>query len=197
MCSSPSRLESLIPEILELIAFYAGTNLQGASSPDLLSLLCTSRNIYRLLACNSHLYGKIFTAKFDIAAVRRRLGDSWTAPDNLMDELRRRCMILRRVRKLEVENPVNVLINLWTMYVSPSCWSLLCLRHICQIPHAHRERWQERFAFVYEPSRTPIRGRRHVMEGPYGSSTPWFALVRRPSSGRPVPVDYMAFSHQG
>lgn len=129
MCSSPSRLESLIPEILELIAFYAGTNVQGASSPDLLSLFCTSRSIYRLLAHNSHLYGKIFTAKFDIAAVRRRLGDGWTGPDNLMAELQRRCMILRRVRMLEVENPVNVLINLWTMYVSPTYLSVQSLRH--------------------------------------------------------------------
>jgi hypothetical protein len=112
------RLESLPPEILELIAFYCADNnvlpdsAPSTSGPEaeavtatppfhLHSLLLTSQRLYSVLCplFNNRLYARIFRSKFDVAAIARRFGESAVSASALTKELQRRCIILKRIKQ--------------------------------------------------------------------------------------------------
>lgn len=109
------RLESLPPEILELIAFYCADNSDSAASTSgpeaeavtatppfhLHSLLLTSQRLYSVLCplSNNRLYARIFRSKFDVAAIARRFGKSAVSASALTKELQRRCIILKRIKQ--------------------------------------------------------------------------------------------------
>ncbi|SPO35157.1 uncharacterized protein PSFLO_00628 [Pseudozyma flocculosa] len=97
---------------------------------DLRSLLLVCRRFHHLLniAANPRLYARVFRSKFDTAAIERRFGKHAVSSANLAQELRRRCLVLRRMRRC-VENqelcpggvseetyPILVE-NLWTAYM--------------------------------------------------------------------------------
>lgn len=116
------RLESLPPEILELIAFYCADNSDQSSSSTttaastsesqeervpatppshLHSLLLTNRRTYSILntSNNTRLYARIFRSRFDVAAISRRYGPSAVNALNLTRELQKRCVILKRIKR--------------------------------------------------------------------------------------------------
>ncbi|SJX60285.1 uncharacterized protein SRS1_11599 [Sporisorium reilianum f. sp. reilianum] len=127
MNGEPSRvgLLSLPPEILDSIASYTAlSNTSFASSSvtapcsflydvslreskvvtpptDLHALQLVCRRLYSLLSLESNprLYARVFHSKFDTAAIGRRFGKSALTSHNLAKELRRRCILLRRMRR--------------------------------------------------------------------------------------------------
>ncbi|TKY90480.1 hypothetical protein EX895_000478 [Sporisorium graminicola] len=118
-------LLSLPPEILDSIASYAAmSNTSFASSStsapcsflydaslrsskvvtpptDLHALQLVCRRLYSLLSLESNprLYARVFRSKFDTAAIGRRFGNPALTSHNLANELRRRCILLKRMRR--------------------------------------------------------------------------------------------------
>ena len=93
-------LANIPQEILENIACYTATaNFLGPPSP-LIPLLSTSRRIHDALALdrNPHIWTRIFTSKFDLAAALRRFGPDRITPVAIAQEFRKRCLVLRRIR---------------------------------------------------------------------------------------------------
>ena len=115
-------------EILELIAFHCASNASSTSgkrmatssshpidqcsstihlasnSPlphSLCNLVQTNRRMYSLLSAsrNQRLYSRIFQTKFDTDAILRRFGPKAVSPQVLTTELKKRCTILKRVRR--------------------------------------------------------------------------------------------------
>ena len=76
------------------------TMFNPSSPSSLVSLLETNRTINSRLSLksNHYLYAKIFAHKFDLASASRRLGPDRTEPAVLAEELRRRCIYLKRLR---------------------------------------------------------------------------------------------------
>lgn len=99
--SCPPTLAAIPHEVLEHVAFFAATdNLLGP--PDgLLPLLVLNRNIHSALSfdSNPHLYARIYAYKFDLAPAVRRLGADTIPASALGEELQRKCVLLKRVRK--------------------------------------------------------------------------------------------------
>jgi hypothetical protein len=123
-----SRLTSLPPEIIELIAFHCANDLIVAQSSTSISetetadeqingkedkerysaipsslrnLLLTNWRMYSLLNTkdNSQLYARIFRSKFDVDPIARRFGPLATSAKNLTKELQKRCILLKRIRR--------------------------------------------------------------------------------------------------
>lgn len=93
-------LHTVPQEVLEHIAFFAGTDtLLGPPSSLILLLLC-NRRIHASLSieANHHLYARIFCRKFDTAAPLARLGSDRLTSWALAHELRKRCITLQRLR---------------------------------------------------------------------------------------------------
>ncbi|KAN0066027.1 hypothetical protein ACQY0O_000119 [Thecaphora frezii] len=97
---------------------------------DLRSLLLVCRRFHHLLnlRANPHLYARVFRSKFDTAAIERRFGQEAVSSVNLAQELRRRCLVLRRMRRsverqelcpggMTEETYAEVVDNLWTAYM--------------------------------------------------------------------------------
>jgi len=95
-----SALLTIPQEIIEHIAYFAaiGTFLGPPSS--LLPLLLTNRQINSCLSINNnhYLYARIFSYKFDMAAPLARLGKDRLASQAFAEELKRRCVVLKRLR---------------------------------------------------------------------------------------------------
>ncbi|KAI0056831.1 hypothetical protein BV25DRAFT_1813403 [Artomyces pyxidatus] len=100
MSSPDSAFDTIPNEVLEQIAFYAATCSPTGPPSDLLSLLLVNRRFAAALsvASTSYLYSRIFCAKFDADAYKRRLGPQATTAPKLAAELARRCCLLRRIR---------------------------------------------------------------------------------------------------
>lgn len=140
--SEAKTLTTMPPEILDLIALYTATDEQAeessspasssSSSPasplpsTLASLLSTCSRIYSHLCMDSNprLYARIFHSKFDVAAIGRRYGPESVSSRALANELQRRCVILKRIKRavavdqLRPEGPgelgdANMKSNLW------------------------------------------------------------------------------------
>ncbi len=87
-------------EVLDEVAYLLGSdNFYGPPS-SLMSLVLTSRHLYSRLSfrLNHHLYASIFRFKFDTAAAEARFGSDRLTSWALADELRRRCIVLKRLR---------------------------------------------------------------------------------------------------
>lgn len=88
-------------EVLEHIAYFAGTDTFLGPPSSLVPLLSTNRQIHTSLAiaANHHLYARIFAHKFDTNAALARFGSARLTAHVLADELRRRFAVLRRLKE--------------------------------------------------------------------------------------------------
>ncbi|ESK93284.1 hypothetical protein Moror_14547 [Moniliophthora roreri MCA 2997] len=95
-----SILESIPPEILEQIAYHVAVDSFLGPPSNIISLLSISRRMYSCLSPSSNtcLYAKIFSHKFDLLAAMRRIGSERLSTAVLTQELRRRCVLLKRIR---------------------------------------------------------------------------------------------------
>ena len=104
-------LDTLPPDILDHIAYFAGTYSPIGPPSGLVPLLGVSRSINAVLnrSANPHLYARIFETKFDCSALSRRFeqlnvfdkgrkGDGLLAAHVLSEELVLRCRVLTRIR---------------------------------------------------------------------------------------------------
>jgi hypothetical protein len=66
--------------------------------------MCTCRTIHNKLAFGAapYLYDRIFRAKFDIDAPRRRLGEDVIESSNLAKELKKRYLVMNRIRRGDI-----------------------------------------------------------------------------------------------
>ena len=96
----PVAFDSIPQEVLENIAFYAVASNPLGPPHELAPLLLVNRRLHAALASasNPHLHARIFAAKFDTAALVRRLGPGSGTARKLATELRRRCVQLARLR---------------------------------------------------------------------------------------------------
>lgn len=87
-------------EVLDEVAYFLGTDSFYGPPRSLVPLVVTCRHLCsRLSLCaNHHLYARIFHFKFDAAAAEARLGSDRLTSWALADELRRRCIVLKRLR---------------------------------------------------------------------------------------------------
>jgi hypothetical protein len=111
-----NTLDTIPHELLENIALFTVTSDPLGPPHELVPLLLVNRRLHATLASasNPHLHARIFAAKFDTAALMRRLGPdararttrttrstgtggAMTAP-KLAAELRRRCVQLKRLK---------------------------------------------------------------------------------------------------
>ena len=104
---SSVMLDTLPPDVLEHIAYHASTHKLLGPPSDLITLitLCRSTSATLRRSANPHLYARIFAAKFDLTAPRRRLShlfgtdaQSVLSVTALADELVRRFTVLKRLR---------------------------------------------------------------------------------------------------
>lgn len=98
MASTIVNLSNLLPELVQRVAFFIATD-NLITAPNIVSLMCTCRALYANLAFDAapYLYDRIFRAKFDTTAPRRRLGEDVMTSVNLANELRRRYSAMRRM----------------------------------------------------------------------------------------------------
>lgn len=111
------RLESIPVDVLSQIAFFTVSSTPFNGLGAVLQLLLCSRRIYNSLSLKScpQLYARVFRTRFDLAAHLRRSELSPTTT-SLALEFRRRCMVLRRIRRCDVADH-NLLPDLWTIYL--------------------------------------------------------------------------------
>ena len=115
--SPPSRLDSsatneravvqqfsvlfrLPAELLERLALEVALLEHLGPPKDLIALLCTCRRIHDFLAFDRcyNLFARIFKAKFDISAVRRRFGPKSVRSSSLALQLKKYCTTLQDIR---------------------------------------------------------------------------------------------------
>jgi len=120
MSTELPSLESLAPQILGRIAFFAGTSSFLGPPTDLLALLSTSYKLYNALSFtrNKHLWADIFKFKFDTDAAARRLSTRWSTSKCLAEEGRKRVAAMRRIRhEYSAVAEQHHLSDLWTAYL--------------------------------------------------------------------------------
>jgi hypothetical protein len=95
-----TTLDTVPQEVLEQVAYFSVTHSFLGPPSTLSSLLITNRNIHSRLSItsNPHLYARVFLYKFDITPAIRRLGPGRTTPCVLAQELKLRCLLLKRIR---------------------------------------------------------------------------------------------------
>ena len=93
-------LLSIPQEIIEHIAYFVATDSFLGPPSSLLPLLLVNRQInsWTSIATNHHLYARIFRYKFDTAAPLARLGEESLVSQAFAEELKRRCVVLKRLR---------------------------------------------------------------------------------------------------
>jgi hypothetical protein len=96
----PSRLLSLPEELLENIALHCARSPFYGPPAHIVPLLLTCRKLHDALAFGSdpHLYARIFKVKFDHSAASRRLGPERVNVVAFAEELKRRCIAMKRMR---------------------------------------------------------------------------------------------------
>ncbi|KAI0076883.1 hypothetical protein K474DRAFT_1597216 [Panus rudis PR-1116 ss-1] len=102
MSGSPSSPFASIPqEVLEHIAYFAAADSTLGPPGGIVPLLLLNRSTYNALTfhSNSVLYARIFAHKFDVGAAVRRLGAERIHTGALAEELKRRCIHLKRIRR--------------------------------------------------------------------------------------------------
>ena len=87
-------------EIIEHIAYFVATDSFLGPPSSLLPLLLVNRqiNLWTSIVTNHHLYARIFSYKFDTAAPLARLGEETMVSQAFAEELKRRCVVLKRLR---------------------------------------------------------------------------------------------------
>lgn len=113
--ANPFSLINVPHEILVEIALETALiDVLGPPS-HLLALLCTCRRIYNQLARSTDLLGRIFRAKFDVSAIRRRFGPLGLHNKNLASQLKVYCSTMRRIREGDIHSE-NLEQDLWIAY---------------------------------------------------------------------------------
>lgn len=80
-------------------------------------LLATCRRLYSIFVRSPELYGRIFKAKFDITAARRRFGPIALLSKNLATQLKSYCSSLKRIREGNIHADYETLEkDLWNAY---------------------------------------------------------------------------------
>ena len=95
-----ASLLSIPQEIIEHIAYFVATDSFLGPPSSLLPLLLVNRQInsWTSIATNHYLYARIFSYKFDTAAPLARLGEETLVSQAFAEELKRRCVVLKRLR---------------------------------------------------------------------------------------------------
>ncbi|KAL4065502.1 hypothetical protein V8B97DRAFT_1875285 [Scleroderma yunnanense] len=88
-------------EVLEHIAYFVATECLIGPPSGLPPLLSTCKVIYQRLSFDDNplLYARTFSYKFDCQAAIRRLGSQITEPGTLANELRKRCIYLKLIKR--------------------------------------------------------------------------------------------------
>lgn len=115
-------LDRFPQEVLEHIVFFAATDSFLGPPSGVLPFLTLNRAMHDALSFsnNPHLYARIFTAKFDIAAAVRRMGTALLPATALAEELRRRSIVLRQFRDIRGSRTARsetIDRMLWTAYL--------------------------------------------------------------------------------
>ncbi|GBE86926.1 hypothetical protein BKA93DRAFT_389613 [Sparassis latifolia] len=87
-------------EILENIAFFTATADFLGPPVGVIGLLTANHRIHSALSISSnpHLWTRVFAYKFDLQSTIRRLGAGRISAVATADELKRRCILLKRIR---------------------------------------------------------------------------------------------------
>ena len=95
-----ASLLSIPQEIIEHIAYFIATDSFLGPPSSLLPLLLVNRQInsWTSIVTNHHLYARIFAFKFDTAAPLARLDQETLVSKAFAEELKRRCIVLKRLR---------------------------------------------------------------------------------------------------
>lgn len=114
---SPTSLLSFPYEILIKIALETACIDLGPPK-HLPALVLTCRRLYDALVRNPELYGRVFKAKFDITAARRRFGPIALLSKNLATQLKSYCVSLKRIREGNIYADQDTLdMDLWNAYL--------------------------------------------------------------------------------
>lgn len=112
MDTTTSLLDKVPQEILSEIAIFTATETFLGPPADLIPLIATNRWTHSCLSftSNPYIYARIYQSKFDISAVSRRLGIDSFATISLAQELKRKCLLLKRIRdrrysRIDSSNP--------------------------------------------------------------------------------------------
>lgn len=111
-----SHIESIPLDILQHIAFLAGSSSTFDPPVDLFRFLQTSSTIYRSLNVHAapHLYSHIFLTKFDVRAAQRRYRRR--LPDSIRcAELLSRSRLLKRSHRTDLSSD-GLIQDLWTAF---------------------------------------------------------------------------------
>ncbi|KAL0574035.1 hypothetical protein V5O48_007919 [Marasmius crinis-equi] len=100
MSPFPNSLAAIPQEILEHIAYLVASESFLGPPSNILPFVTTSRWTYSCLAISSNtcLYAKIFEDKFDLLPAVRRIGSHRLSAGILSEELKRRCVYLKRIK---------------------------------------------------------------------------------------------------
>ena len=94
-------------EILENIALEIVFSDPLGPPKGIIPLLCTCQQVYDVLAFDKcyNLYARIFKIKFDLGAVRRRLGPKSVRSRNLASQLKTYCINLQDILRGDIFSP--------------------------------------------------------------------------------------------
>lgn len=101
--------QTVPPEVHENIALAVATNPLIGLPVNLPSFISLSRDTYNALAFdkNPYLYARIFAAKFDLSAAKRRLGKDTLSAQVLANELVKRCRLLKHLSSMTLARMVK------------------------------------------------------------------------------------------
>ncbi|KAJ3716553.1 hypothetical protein C8R42DRAFT_645219 [Lentinula raphanica] len=151
--STKLSLNDIPQEILSEIAVFTAIESFLGPPSGLLPFIKTNRWIYSCLSfdSNPYVYARVCEAKFDISPVSRRLGLDSFAASALAQELKRKCLLLKRIRNRQgsredsftrKEDLQDLLIQIYLMVVENEGHNERQLRE-----YAHIDEWMKEFWF--------------------------------------------------
>src|SRR6266404_2052904 len=107
MRANASPLIRVPIEVLERVAFEVALSPALGPPVHIIPFLCTCKFIHRTIshAFSNDLYAKIFRAKFDVDAARRRFGTGAIRSRFLASQLKTYCVALKRIRRGDIDAP--------------------------------------------------------------------------------------------
>ncbi|PAV16111.1 hypothetical protein PNOK_0773100 [Pyrrhoderma noxium] len=132
-------LELLAPELITRIALFVIEDGEPLGPPSsILSLTVTNRTLYQKLSLNenSALLADIFRIKFDTSVIKRRFCECNLTSTNLAVELKKRCLVLRRIRSglLSEKTAANDLWEAYLMLLENVRWNEMQLMDWARLP---------------------------------------------------------------
>lgn len=132
-------LELLAPELITRIALFVIEDGEPLGPPSsILPLTVTNRTLYQKLSLNenSALLADIFRIKFDTSVIKRRFRECNLTSTNLAVELKKRCLVLRRIRSglLSERTTVDDLWEAYLMLLENVRWNEMQLMDWARLP---------------------------------------------------------------